>query len=207
MARFGYTTFATLKPCAAESSPDPGSRSTRPTPKNCSPTSSPIVGGSVSPIGPAPEPQQASPGGQATSSEGESLNGEDRAPAGATGQRSYRLTIPSNADLSTLSPRSMAILRRIAYPLALGYTLTEIGNTLGTSRSWVAAQLRELAAEIEAGQDEAKPSPRLGDGLYRVETKYFVAGFVVENGYVVLCAPILKRHLSYWITKAERIGR
>ena len=30
------------------------------------------------------------------------------------------------------------------------------------------------------------------DGLYRVVTRYYVAGFVVTNGRITRCAPILK---------------
>jgi hypothetical protein len=44
------------------------------------------------------------------------------------------------------------------------------------------------------------------DGLYRVVTRSFVAGFVVERGRVTRCAPILRRRLAYWITRAERIA-
>lgn len=45
------------------------------------------------------------------------------------------------------------------------------------------------------------------DGLYRVETSYLCAGFVVENGEVTDCAPILKKRIDYWITIAERISK
>ena len=38
----------------------------------------------------------------------------------------------------------------------------------------------------------------ISDGLYWVETSYLSAGFVVENGHVTRCAPILRRHFSYW---------
>lgn len=44
----------------------------------------------------------------------------------------------------------------------------------------------------------------LQDGLYRVETSYLCAGFVVEDGKVTLCAPILRKRLKYWMTVAER---
>lgn len=44
------------------------------------------------------------------------------------------------------------------------------------------------------------------DGLYRVETPSLVAGFVVESGRVVRSAPILRRRLAYWLTRAERIA-
>ena len=41
------------------------------------------------------------------------------------------------------------------------------------------------------------------DGLWLVSTKYLAAGFVVENGIVTHCAPILARRLSYWKTIAR----
>jgi len=44
------------------------------------------------------------------------------------------------------------------------------------------------------------------DGLYRVTTSYLCAGFVVEDGIVTMCAPILKRKLDYWKTIAKRIA-
>jgi len=44
------------------------------------------------------------------------------------------------------------------------------------------------------------------DGLYRVTTSYLCAGFVIEGGQVIACAPILRRRLSYWMTIAERVG-
>lgn len=40
------------------------------------------------------------------------------------------------------------------------------------------------------------------DGLYQVTTKYLCAGFVVKQGIVVICAPILKKKLKYWRTVA-----
>ncbi len=44
------------------------------------------------------------------------------------------------------------------------------------------------------------------DGLYQVTTSYLCAGFVIENGAIVDCAPILKRRIDYWKTKAVRIA-
>ncbi len=44
------------------------------------------------------------------------------------------------------------------------------------------------------------------DGLYRVETRYLCAGFVVANGHVTDCAPILRKKLSYWKTIAEWVS-
>lgn len=46
----------------------------------------------------------------------------------------------------------------------------------------------------------------LKDGLYRVETPTFVAGFVVADGIVTACAPILRRRLGYWMTQGKRVG-
>ena len=43
------------------------------------------------------------------------------------------------------------------------------------------------------------------DGLYRVTTNYLCAGFVIKDGKVVACAPILKKKLSYWKTIAKRL--
>lgn len=45
------------------------------------------------------------------------------------------------------------------------------------------------------------------DGLYRVTTAYFVAGFVITNGSVSACAPILRKKLEYWKSKADWIAR
>lgn len=44
------------------------------------------------------------------------------------------------------------------------------------------------------------------DGLYRVETRYLCAGFVVAQGRVTACAPILRRKLAFWRTVAVRVG-
>lgn len=46
----------------------------------------------------------------------------------------------------------------------------------------------------------------MGDGLYQVTTKYLCAGFVVEGGKVVACAPILRKKLGYWMTVARRVA-
>jgi hypothetical protein len=44
------------------------------------------------------------------------------------------------------------------------------------------------------------------DGLYLVVTPSFVAGLVVENGRVVRAAPILRRRLDFWLSRAEWIS-
>jgi hypothetical protein len=46
----------------------------------------------------------------------------------------------------------------------------------------------------------------VSDGLYRVTTTYLCAGFVIENGQVTQCAPILRKKLAYWKTIAVRMG-
>lgn len=45
------------------------------------------------------------------------------------------------------------------------------------------------------------------DGLYRVTTSYLCAGFVIADGRVVMCAPILRRRLPYWRTIAKRVNK
>ena len=45
----------------------------------------------------------------------------------------------------------------------------------------------------------------LPDGLYRVTEPYLCAGFFIEGGKVLFCAPILRKRLSYWMKKAVRI--
>jgi hypothetical protein len=44
------------------------------------------------------------------------------------------------------------------------------------------------------------------NGLYRVETKYLCAGFVVKEYKVIACAPILRKRLEYFATIAKRIS-
>jgi hypothetical protein len=44
------------------------------------------------------------------------------------------------------------------------------------------------------------------DGLYQVATRYLCAGFVVLDGEVTMCAPILRKRLGYWKTIARRVG-
>jgi len=45
------------------------------------------------------------------------------------------------------------------------------------------------------------------NGLYRVVTDYFVAGFVVEDGKITRTAPILRKRIEYWKTKAKWISQ
>ena len=44
------------------------------------------------------------------------------------------------------------------------------------------------------------------DGLYRVCYKNICAGFVVCNGCVTKCAPVLHKRIKFWMTIAERVG-
>ena len=44
------------------------------------------------------------------------------------------------------------------------------------------------------------------DGLYQVTHQGICAGFVVEQGQVTRCAPILRRRLTWWLTKARWVG-
>jgi hypothetical protein len=45
------------------------------------------------------------------------------------------------------------------------------------------------------------------DGLYRVTTSYLCAGFVVEKGKIIVCAPILRNRIEYWKTIAIWISK
>lgn len=40
------------------------------------------------------------------------------------------------------------------------------------------------------------------DGLYRVCTPHLCAGFVVLNGRITRCAPVLRKRTAYWRTIA-----
>jgi hypothetical protein len=43
------------------------------------------------------------------------------------------------------------------------------------------------------------------DGLYRVEWRNICAGFVVENGIVTRCAPILRRRIDFFKRIAKEV--
>lgn len=43
------------------------------------------------------------------------------------------------------------------------------------------------------------------DGVYRVVSGAICAGYVVEGGRVVSCAPVLRRRIDYWMTKGVRV--
>lgn len=45
------------------------------------------------------------------------------------------------------------------------------------------------------------------DGLYQVTTPYLCAGFVVEDGIVTQCVPILSKNIRYWITKCQKVNK
>jgi len=44
------------------------------------------------------------------------------------------------------------------------------------------------------------------DGLYQVRKDGICAGFVIEDGQVTRCAPILRRRFHYWKRLARRIS-
>lgn len=46
------------------------------------------------------------------------------------------------------------------------------------------------------------------NGLYRVTSARYklCAGYVIKNGSLWTCAPILRRNFNYWMTIAIRIG-
>lgn len=49
-------------------------------------------------------------------------------------------------------------------------------------------------------------APIMQDGLYQVKTSYLCAGFVVRNGRLAECAPILRKKIHYWKTIARRVN-
>ena len=44
------------------------------------------------------------------------------------------------------------------------------------------------------------------DGIYQVVHCSFTAGFVICDGRVTQCAPILRKRLKHWMTVAEKVG-
>jgi hypothetical protein len=58
----------------------------------------------------------------------------------------------------------------------------------------------------KAVTDPNRAAVPIGSGLYRVVTPHLCAGFVVEDGRVTRCAPILRRKLAYWLTVGERVA-
>lgn len=46
----------------------------------------------------------------------------------------------------------------------------------------------------------------MSDGVYQVVQPKFVAAFIVSNGRVVVCAPILRKRIEYWKTVALKIS-
>jgi len=44
------------------------------------------------------------------------------------------------------------------------------------------------------------------DGLYQVTTSYLCAGFVIRDGALAECAPILRKKFNYWTTMAKFIS-
>ena len=46
----------------------------------------------------------------------------------------------------------------------------------------------------------------LKDGVYQVRTDQICAGFVVKNGLIVDCAPVLLRKIEYWKLRARLVS-
>ncbi len=46
----------------------------------------------------------------------------------------------------------------------------------------------------------------MSDGVYQVITSYLCAGFIVIDGVIVKCAPILLKKINYWKNKAIKIS-
>lgn len=44
------------------------------------------------------------------------------------------------------------------------------------------------------------------DGLYQVTTNFFCAAFVIRNGRLAECAPIIRKQFQRWSRIAIRIG-
>ena len=62
---------------------------------------------------------------------------------------SFSASTPTAIPWEQLSDRGQAILRRVAIPLAAGYSTAEIGKGLKMSKRSVDGLLDELRAEIE----------------------------------------------------------
>ena len=44
---------------------------------------------------------------------------------------------------------------------------------------------------------------KMPNGLYRVETKHLCAHFVIHNGFLTACAPILKKNIEHWLKQGK----
>lgn len=43
------------------------------------------------------------------------------------------------------------------------------------------------------------------DGLYEVDYKQINAGFYIENGRLLYCAPVLRKRFDFWKTIAKKV--
>lgn len=50
-----------------------------------------------------------------------------------------------------------------------------------------------------------KRCANMKDGVYQVTTNYLCAGFIIKDGRLVDCAPILRNRISYWMSIAKWI--
>lgn len=44
------------------------------------------------------------------------------------------------------------------------------------------------------------------DGVYQVDYGNICAGFVIDRGRVIACAPILRRRLAFWLRVGVRVS-
>ena len=65
----------------------------------------------------------------------------------------------SDVPWERLSPRALAIARRVAAPIVFGYTAGEVAEYLGCSRPLVSAMLKELRQEIVEQIRAARSTP------------------------------------------------
>ena len=52
-----------------------------------------------------------------------------------------------------------------------------------------------------------KKGKNMKSGLYRVIYKGICAGFIIKDGRLIECAPILRKRFDFWKTIAKRIGK
>lgn len=65
---------------------------------------------------------------------------------------------------------------------------------------------RRQFVHLTKKQEGLVPEYLMCDGTWRIEEPAFVAGFVIERGYVTWCAPILRKRLAYWMTRATIVA-
>lgn len=61
----------------------------------------------------------------------------------------YPRTLMKEIEWESLSTSSLWTIKMIAIPMSEGYSAREIAKSLGTTTSWVLAQMDKLRSEIE----------------------------------------------------------